>query len=71
MENDTTEEVIEGGIPFYNEELNNKGNNVNSNYQSSRYTVVINENQISITDSVLSTGLVIFCVNTKLTFIFC
>lgn len=39
----TLKDLIEGGIPFDNEELNNKGNNVNSNYQSSRYTVRIND----------------------------
>lgn len=39
----TLKDLIDGGIPFNETELNNKGNNVNSNYETSRYTVEIND----------------------------
>lgn len=39
----TLKDLIDGGVPFDESELNNKGNNVNSNYESSRYTVRIND----------------------------
>lgn len=39
----TLKDLIDGGIPFDESDLNNKGNNVNSNYESSRYTVDINK----------------------------
>lgn len=39
----TLKDLIDGGIPFDESDLNNKGNNVNKNYESSRYTVNIND----------------------------
>ena len=39
----TLKDLIDGGIPFDERELNNKGNNVNSNYQTGRYTAKIND----------------------------
>lgn len=39
----TMKDLIDGGIPFDEKELNNKGNNVNKNHESSRYTVRIND----------------------------
>lgn len=39
----TLKDLIDGGIPFDETELNNKGNNVNSNYETGRYTVEIND----------------------------
>lgn len=39
----TMKDLIDGGIPFRESELKNKGNNVNSNYESDRYTVDIND----------------------------
>lgn len=39
----TLKDLIDGGIPFDEKELNNKGNNVNKNYETSRYTVRIND----------------------------
>lgn len=39
----TLKDLIDGGIPFDETELNNKGNNVNSNYETSSYTVEIND----------------------------
>lgn len=38
----TLQDLIDGGIPFDEDELNNAGNNVNSNYETDRYTVDIN-----------------------------
>lgn len=38
----TLKDLIDGGIPFDESDLNNKGNNVNKNYESSRYTADIN-----------------------------
>jgi len=39
----TLKDLIDGGIPFDESDLNNKGNNVNSNYQTSTYTARIND----------------------------
>ena len=39
----TLKDMIDGGIPFDEDELNNKGNNVNSNYETAAYTVRIND----------------------------
>lgn len=39
----TLKDLIDGGIPFSESDLNNKGNNVNKNYETSRYTVSIND----------------------------
>lgn len=39
----TLQDLIDGGIPFSESELNNIGNNVNKNYQTSRYTAKIND----------------------------
>lgn len=53
----TFQDLIDGGIPFSERELNNKGNNVNKNYESSTYTVRINDyvsfqlTFVNITDS--------------------
>lgn len=38
----TLKDLIDGGIPFDESDLNNKGNNVNNNYETSRYTASIN-----------------------------
>lgn len=38
----TLKDLIDGGIPFEEGDLNNKGNNVNSNYETGRYTAEIN-----------------------------
>lgn len=53
----TLQDLIDGGIPFSENELNNSGNNVNKNYESSTYTVRINDyvslqlTFVNITDS--------------------
>ncbi|MDE5591313.1 MAG: hypothetical protein K2J60_19580, partial [Acetatifactor sp.] len=39
----TLKDLIDGGIPFDESDLNNKGNNVNKNYETSRYTADINK----------------------------
>lgn len=39
----TLKDLIDGGIPFDESDLNNKGNNVNSNYETDRYTACIND----------------------------
>ena len=39
----TLQDLIDGGIPFKESELNNTGNNVNKNYSSGTYTVEIND----------------------------
>lgn len=39
----TLQDLVDGGIPFKEDELNNIGNNVNKNYETSRYTVKIND----------------------------
>lgn len=39
----TLQDLVDGGIPFRENDLNNVGNNVNSNYNTSRYTVEIND----------------------------
>ena len=39
----TLKDLIDGGVPFKEKDLNNKGNNVNSNYETDRYTVQIND----------------------------
>ncbi len=39
----TLQDLIDGGIPFSENELNNIGNNVNKNYETSDYTVRIND----------------------------
>lgn len=39
----TLKDLIDGGIPFNESDLNNTGNNVNKNYESSRYTADINK----------------------------
>lgn len=38
----TLQDMIDAGIPFDDGDLNNAGNNVNSNYETSRYNVEIN-----------------------------
>lgn len=56
----TLQDLIDGGIPFDENELSNSGNNVNSNYETSRYTVRINDfvsmqfSFINITESNIS-----------------
>lgn len=53
----TLQDLIDGGIPFKESELNNIGNNVNKNYETGTYNVKINDNVsmqfqfINITDS--------------------
>lgn len=39
----TLKDLIDGGVPFDEKDLNNRGNNVNSNYETDRYTVQIND----------------------------
>lgn len=39
----TLKDLIDGGIPFEENDLNNRGNNVNKNYQTGRYLVRIND----------------------------
>lgn len=39
----TLQDLIDGGIPFKKDELSNIGNNINSNYETDRYTVEIND----------------------------
>lgn len=39
----TFQDLIDGGVPFDDNSLNNVGNNVNSNYETDRYTVRIND----------------------------
>lgn len=39
----TLQDLIDGGIPFSEDELKNIGNNVNSNYETDRYDVEIND----------------------------
>lgn len=39
----TLQDLIDGGLPFEDNALNNTGNNVNSNYETDRYTVRIND----------------------------
>lgn len=39
----TLQDMIDGGVPFDPNELNNANNNVNSNYETDRYTVEIND----------------------------
>lgn len=39
----TLRDLIDGGIPFDESDLNNKGNNVNENYKTGRYTAKIND----------------------------
>lgn len=39
----TLQDLIDGGIPFDKNDLNNIDNNVNSNYETSTYTVQIND----------------------------
>lgn len=39
----TLQDLVDGGIPFKEDELNNISNNVNQNYETSRYTVKIND----------------------------
>ncbi len=39
----TLKDLIDGGIPFDESDLNNKGNNLNRNYETSRYTADIND----------------------------
>lgn len=56
----TLKDLIDGGVPFKESELNNKGNNVNSNYETGTYTVKINDhvsiqlNFINITEDNLT-----------------
>lgn len=38
----TLKDLIDAGIPFDENDLNNKGNNINSNYETGRYTADIN-----------------------------
>lgn len=39
----TLKDLIDGGIPFEKNSLNNSGNNVNKNYETERYTADIND----------------------------
>lgn len=39
----TLKDLIDGGIPFEENDLNNSGNNVNKNYETERYTARIND----------------------------
>lgn len=39
----TLQDLIDGGIPFSENDLNNVGNNVNKNYETGTYTVRIND----------------------------
>ncbi len=39
----TLKDLIDGGIPFNESDLNNKGNNLNANYETSSYTATIND----------------------------
>lgn len=39
----TLKDLIDGGIPFEENDLNNRGNNVNKNYQTGRYNAPIND----------------------------
>lgn len=39
----TLKDLIDGGIPFTENDLNNKGNNVNKNHETGRYRVDIND----------------------------
>lgn len=39
----TLKDLIDGGIPFEQNSLNNSGNNVNKNYETDRYTADIND----------------------------
>lgn len=39
----TLQDLIDGGVPFEESALNNIGNNVNSNYETDRYDVEIND----------------------------
>lgn len=39
----TLQDLIDGGIPFDESDLNNSGNNVNRNYETSRYRARIND----------------------------
>ncbi len=39
----TLKDLIDGGIPFDESDLNNKGNNLNRNYETSRYSATIND----------------------------
>lgn len=39
----TLQDLIDGGIPFSEDDLKNIGNNVNSNYETDRYDVEIND----------------------------
>lgn len=39
----TLQDLIDGGIPFDESDLNNSGNNVNKNYETSRYRARIND----------------------------
>lgn len=56
----TLKDLIDGGIPFDERDLNNKGNNVNVNYESNRYTAEINDyvtmqfKFVNITDETLT-----------------
>lgn len=39
----TLKDMIDAGVPFEENDLNNRGNNVNKNYQTSRYDAEIND----------------------------
>lgn len=39
----TLKDLIDGGIPFDERDLNNRGNNVNKNYETGRYDVDLND----------------------------
>lgn len=39
----TWQDLVDGGIPFQENDLNNIGNNVNSNYETNRYSVELND----------------------------
>lgn len=39
----TLKDLIDGGVPFKENDLNNRGNNVNSNYETDTYGIEIND----------------------------
>lgn len=39
----TLQDMIDGGVPFDETELNNKDNNINNNYETSRYSITLNQ----------------------------
>lgn len=63
----TLRDLIEAGIPFDEDDLNNKGNNINKNYETSYYTARINDyatlqfSFINITDGNLTEEECLLC----------